>query len=288
VKKLPLLIGFLILIACVTTGRIAPPEPLNPGGGKLEPTQPLHTSTPAPNPTVPPTNVSGDTRAAQDFSDGEALRQFMLTSHQRWDSLWADGQVDYYNPGDQTPIQSTHVQIWVEQPARFRLLTGPTSGAPDDQWISDGSSIRQRGEAASPLPPYIREPFNPPTGFSDTISTYPLSGSIVSPLRDMIFPTGLAQREGVYKIIGYETYASREIVLLDWSYTPGAVADRFWVDAATGVILHWQNFGKGGLQGLNTEMIITQIQYNLKFPESIFSINALLPEKFSASPSDLP
>ena len=287
-KKLPLFIVFMTLLACTSTTRIAPPDPLNPGGGKLEPTQPMHTSTPVPNPTVPPTDTSRNAGTTQDFPDGEALRQFILTSHQRWDSLWVEGQVDYYNPGGRTPIQSTRVQIWVEQPARFRLLSGPTSGAPDDQWISDGASIRQRGEAASPLPPYIREPFNPPTGFSDTIYTHPLSGSIVSPIRDMIFPPGLAQREGVYEIIGRETFAARETVLLDWSYTPGAVADRFWVDAATGVILRWQNFGKGGLQGLNTEMFITKIEYDLQFPESIFSINALLPENFAIAPTHLP
>jgi hypothetical protein len=107
-------------------------------------------------------------------------------------------------------------------------------------------------------------------------------------LGDLFFPASLAQRPGTYSVIGRESIAGRPAILLDWSYTPGAVADRFWVDAETGVILRQQNFGKGGLQGLNTDMFIRAIQYAITPPANTFNTNSVLPGNFASDSTQVP
>jgi hypothetical protein len=269
-----LIILLFTLMACGTVGKIEPP-------------QPIYTRTPAPNPTIPPSAVPPN--PSSNLSDGESVRLFMLSSHTRWQSLWADAQIDDYGTaGSTTPVQSTHLQVWIAQPAQFRVLSGPAGGAPTDILVSDGNNLRQQGGTISPLPPSVREPFSPPTTLSDTVYPHPLGGMLGTPLGDLLYPAGLAQRQGTYQVIGHDMAAGREAVLLDWSYTPGAVADRLWVDAETGVLLRMQNFGKGGQQGLQTDYSINQIIFNESFPVSVFLVNSLLPPAFATDASDIP
>jgi hypothetical protein len=212
----------------------------------------------------------------------------MVFSHNRWDTLWADGQIDWYaGDGSGAISQSSRVQAWIDQPDRLRVLIGAPGGSPQDMWVVDGASLRQYNNPPSPLPLDLATyQFYPPTE-PDTIAMHPLAGFMNTPFSDMLFPTALGQRNGIYQVIGRETFAGREAVLLDWSYTPGAVADRFWIDLVTGVLLHWQNFGKGGLQGLNTEMRLNDLQVDIPLPPQAFVINQPLPAAFASGPEDL-
>ena len=241
-----------------------------------------------PNPTVPPSAVLLEpTQAA--VLDGEGVRQLMLFSHTRWQSLWADGRVDYYAPdGSNQVVQSERLQVWIVQPGQMRVLRGPAGAGPNEMWVSDGFNAREQGGQVLPMPPMEREAFTPPTTFSDTIYPYPLSGYVGYGLGDLLFSTSLAQRPGVYQVIGRENVAGRQAILLDWSHTEGAVADRLWVDAQTGVILRQQNFGKGGLQGLNSEILITAIQYGVNPPANTFNVSSTMPGNFASSYSEVP
>jgi hypothetical protein len=241
-----------------------------------------------PNPTVPPSAVPlSPTQAV--VLDGEGVRQLMLFSHTKWQSLWADAQVDYYaGDGSNTVVQSIRIQVWTVQPALMRVLRGPAQGAPAEMWVSDGYNSREPGGQISLLPPSIREPFTPPTVFSDTIYSHPLGGYVGYGLGELLFSTSLAQRPGTYTVIGSETIAGRPAILLDWSYTPGAVADRFWVDVETGVILRQQNFGKGGLQGLNSDIFIRTIQYAINPPANTFNTSSVMPESFASDYTQVP
>jgi len=239
-----------------------------------------------PNPTVPPSAVPLNPTQGV-VLDGERVRQLMLFSHTRWQSLWADAQVDYYaGDGSNTVVQSMRMQVWTVQPGQMRVLRGPAQGSPTEMWVSDGFNARESGGQISPLS--IQEPFTPPTAFSDTIYSHPLAGYVGYGLGDLLFSTSLAQRPGIYTVIGSESIAGRPAILLDWSYAPGAVADRFWVDAETGVILRHQNFGKGGLQGLNSDIFIKVIQYAINPPANTFNTSSLTPESFAGDSTQVP
>jgi hypothetical protein len=297
-KLFPLILVALTSLACVG---------LVPGGGKSPPSAAWLNRTPAPNPTVPaqmnplPPVQLGEPGGASpippgaapteqvvpggmlpNLQDAQALRLWMLFSHTRWQSAWADIQVDDYAGG---AVQSRHVQFWVQPPGKFRSLLGAAGGAPDDMYIGDGAQVRQRGQPPAPLP--VVDGYNPPSILSYTVYPHPLEGMLGSPSGALLFPQGLAQRPGTYQVLGRETHLGRPVIVLDWSYQPGAVVDRFWVDTATGIVLRWQNYGKGGQQGLNMEMKINALQLDAPLPGQAFAVDGLMPGAFATGYADV-
>ncbi len=278
-----------------------------PGAGRPQPPAAGSLRIPVPNPTIPaqmtplpPVELRGAEMASplppgdalpsqdaldgalSDLQDAQALRLWMLFSHTRWQSAWADIQVDDYAAGT---TLNRRVQVWIQQPGKFRTLIGPLGGAPEDMHAGDSIQVRQRGQPPAPMP--ISIPYNPPSVLSDTVYPHPLEGLLGSPAGALLLPQGLAQRPGTYQVLGQETYLGRPVVVLDWSFQPGAVVDRFWVDVATGIVLRWQNYGKGGQQGLNSEMKINTLQLDLPLPAAAFEINGQMPGAFAARYDDI-
>ncbi len=138
--------------------------------------------------------------------------------------------------------------------------------------MSDGKTITDSTGDRSDLPPAALEPFNPPTTLSDTVYTHPLAGSLGTPVSDLIFPAGLAQRGGQYNLTGKEIIAGREADVVEWSREEGTLIDRFWVDRATGIILRQQNYGKPAGESPIWDIQATHIAVDPLFTDNVFEL----------------
>ena len=202
------------------------PAPQNQSGAPVE----LAT----PTPILPP-ELKGDLE----------IQQLMLTSHTRWHTLHIIYTLNQYPPpGSSLQAEQQNVQVWIQQPAQFKVVISTPKGGPQTSAISDGKVILDSSGMQQSLPPSVLEPFNPPNTPSDTVYMHPLAGFLGTPVSDLIFPAGLAQRGGRYTQTGQELVADRQAYVVEWSREPGKLIDRFWVDVQTGIILRQQNYGK--------------------------------------------
>ncbi|NUM47137.1 MAG: PD40 domain-containing protein [Anaerolineales bacterium] len=236
---------------------------------------------PPPVPGYPPPVPTAEPPAPLTLeSDSETIRQRILLSHTFWQALWADAQITDYVSG--TPAVQ-RVQVWVNQPAQARVLSGKADGTPATLWISDGQMTR----TGEDLSGYGLENFIPPMTESDTVYPHPMTGIMPTPLSSLLFPSGLAQRGGTYRPIAIETVAGRETLVVEWNRPDGPLTDRFWVDTVTGVILHQQNYGKGGDGALTYEYLISNIQFDLTFHPETFNRLAAFPPAFAVAAEDI-
>ena len=210
-------------------------------------------------------------------ADSEAIRLRILFSHTLWDSMWVNAELNDYNGA---VSYAQHTQVWLQQPAKARVLNGPMDGVPAVFWVSDGEKTRSGEDVRI-------EPYNPPTGESNSVYPHPMTYIMPTPLSSLLFPAGLAQRGGSYVPVAIETIAGREALVVDWDAPFGTVIDRFWVDTQTGVILRQQNRGKDGSGQLTSDYIVTAIEYNLGFAQETFSLSADFPSQFAAGSQDI-
>ena len=70
-------------------------------------------------------------------STSAEIQAAMLESAAKWDTIWMDGEITWYDPtGSGQPPQVFHEQAWIDQPgSRFRVLLGP-GDAPAIQMVS--------------------------------------------------------------------------------------------------------------------------------------------------------
>lgn len=210
-------------------------------------------------------------------SDSETIRHKLLTSSSHWRTLWADAMLNSFtSAGTPDPAQAARVQLWIDQNAgRFRLVWGSTQSQVDGASVSDGVSVRRldvtSGQiSGETLPDAARQVFIPPGAGSESIVQHPLTGIIGSPLADQVLSTALAQRGGSFTAQAMDEAAGRSTLVADWTTNDGARVDRFWIDAQTGVVLRWQNFGKSGGGQVQHEYVINSIQYDAEFPSELF------------------
>jgi outer membrane lipoprotein-sorting protein len=230
------------------------PEPQNQLAVQVEP--------PTPTPIMPP-ELKGDLE----------IQQQMLYSHTRWQTLHIIYTVMQYPlPGSSMEPEQQNVQVWIQQPAQFKVVISAPKGGPQTSAISDGKTIVDGYGQAQSLTPYVLEPFNPPNTPTDTISMHPLAGFLGTPVSDLIFPAGLAQRGGEYRQTGQELVADRQAYVVEWSREPGKLIDRFWVDAQTGIILRQQNYGKVNNASPLSDYQATYVEINSPLPADIFSL----------------
>jgi hypothetical protein len=217
----------------------------------------------------------------------------MLHSHKTWSAIFLEAKITVYPPeGSDTLARLTRLQAWVRQPAEALVLSGPRGAPPTSIFVSDGSHYVQADLATGmtsegDIAPFDLEPFIAPEAFSDTINGYPLAGMIGFPAGDLIFPTGLAQRQGVYEVVDFDVLAGRRVLILDWTAPTGVIADRFRIDALTGVLLRQQNLGKtGGGETVQTDIIVTRIVYDPEIPAEVFRVQVPETLQYLDPPAD--
>jgi len=218
--------------------------------------------TPSPSPILPP-ELSGDVE----------IQQLMLKSSQRWKTLQATYTITQFpEPGSEGGMQISSSQFWIRQPAEFKVINGAPGGGPVVTIISDGKTILENDETRSEMPLSASDPFVPPEAPSDTVYLHPLAGYLGTPISDLIFPVGLAQRGGEYRITGQEMIASRQTYVVEWGREAGVIIDRFWIDGETGVVLRQQNYGKQESVSPLSDTQATYIVYNKEFAPAMFDV----------------
>lgn len=246
---------------------------------------PTYTATPAPTPTP--------LEPLDEASDPESIRQRMLLSHTTWRTLWLEAHLVEYPPqGSDLLVSLRRAQIWIRQPAQALVIIGPEAGAADYLWASDGfrfveidarqaTPARLEGE----LPPFVRAPYDPPRVLSDTVTMHPLAGSIGAPAIELAFPAALAQRIGDYRVAGLDTVAGRAALIVDWTAPTGLIANRFRVDALTGLLLRDQALGKtGGGEVVQSDHTVLAVRYDPALPEGFFDLAAFDAPRFLDPP----
>lgn len=246
---------------------------------------PTQETTPKPTITSATTEVISDLAALTIHSTSEEIRQRMLISHTLWHSLWVDGIITgYLGNGSTESSRSTRTQVWITQPARARVLTGPPDGIPTYLWISDGERLRNGEE----VPLHIRQ-WQDGTWEQETgvIYPHPLTGFLPTPLVELLFPSGFAQREGDFQVKYADSIAGRQALVVEWTPSGGHLVDRFWIDTQTGVILRQQNYGKEGNGTQTTEITLLDIVFDPDFPQETFDRLAAFPQVFASKPGEI-
>jgi len=90
----------------------------------------------------------------------------------------------------------------------------------------------------------------------------------------MIFPVGLAQRQGTYELVGEDRVAGRAALIVDFTPQPtGPIVDRFYMDALTGVLLQHQVLDTtAGGERVESDIVVTRIVYDPEFAPDLFRL----------------
>lgn len=283
----------LITTACGANGPASDPAPVR-SPTRVEPvtiTSGEEFTSPTEDQAQTPAETGTDIYAPgpiSESSSSEQIRLKILNSYVNWNTLWVDGELARYNP-DSSLLSHEHFQAWIDQDnARFRVLVGDAGADPKIALLSDGSQIKQYDLESGIVEeldflPILTEPYAPPPKDSGIIYPHPLAGSLLTPIADLLFPSALAQREGNYSVVGSETIAERETLLVDWNPAGGPVVDRLWIDPVTGMILKRQNYGKDGSGSMQTDDTVSRIVYNPNISPEIFSVDLTRVPRFSES-----
>ena len=212
-------------------------------------------------------------------SSSEEIRNAMLQSATKWNTLWMDGLVTWYPAdGSDTPPQVYHEQVWIERSTpRFRTLLGSGEGEAAQFTASDGNLILRmdlktgRSESTS-LPTFAKE------APADS-SPHMLWGQIGTPISEIALSSNYAADQGIYEPTGMEIIAERETLIVEWTRTGTELPQwRLWLDTETGVILKLQEFGKGGGEDVLGERVANQVIYDESFTDALFQAPSSLPQ----------
>jgi hypothetical protein len=242
------------------------------------------TSTPGP---IDQTQDGPDPVTLSFDSTSEEIQSAMLESATKWNTIWMDGTVTWYDPtGSGQPPQVYHEQAWIDQSLiRFRILQGPGEGAADTFKVSEGQTILEMdlasGQSQSrPMPEFAKETHYVPPLEPDAAYPNPLWGQIGTPLSELIFAADYAQNQGTFMPVAVENVAGRKALAVDWTYIQNQESSfRAWLDVETAVILKLQEFGKGGGEEVQSERVVEQVIYDAQFSDNLFAL------QFSELPS---
>jgi len=213
-------------------------------------------------------------------STSEEIQSAMLESATKWDTIWMDGTVTWYDPtGSGQPPQIHREQVWIDQSVnRFRILMGSVDGPAGSFKVCDGATILEvdltSGQSQShPLPDFAKESHYVPPLEPDTAYPNPLWGQIGTPLSELVFSADRAQNQGTFEPVAIENVAGRGTLVVDWTYIQNQQPSfRAWLDIGTAVILKIQEFGKGGGDAVQSELVVNQVVYDASMGDDLFSL----------------
>lgn len=93
------------------------------------------------------------------------------------------------------------------------------------------------------------------------IKRHPLAMLSPDPLVDYLFPVGLAQRQGIYKVVGADEISGRKTTVVEYFWAADDVlpAARYWVDDEIGIIIQVHNLDPEKPDRVLGELIITAL-----------------------------
>jgi hypothetical protein len=248
---------------------------------KMTPTSPAPSNSASASlvPAHPPLGVN---------STSEEIRQTLLNSPYRWQTIFVDAQVT------STTDPSRRVQTWVDQPnLSARVLVGSLAGSVLNMRVSNRMSVLDLNVATghSTLSPFLDESYPipytpvPVTPSAREIISHPLSTAVDPALSTLLFPSDIAQNEGTFKPITTELVAYHLCLVVEWTYINEALPSyRAWVDVSTGVFLRFQQFDKTGGTDLVSEVNVTRVDYDLPYPSTLFDVTVSAMPSFVSDP----
>ena len=213
-------------------------------------------------------------------STSTEIQSAMLASAAKWDTIWIDGTVIWYDPtGSGQPSQVFHEQVWIDQPLnQFRILQGPENAVADTFKVCDGTTVLEmdlkNGQSQSrPLPESAKVPHYVPPVQPGVSNPNLMWGQIGTPLSGLIFSADRAQTQGIFKPVALENIAGRKALAVEWTFDGNQQPSfRAWLDVETAVILKLQEFGKGGGDEIQSELVIDQVIYDATFVADLFDL----------------
>jgi WD40 repeat protein len=213
-------------------------------------------------------------------STSDEIQAAMLESATKWDTIWLDGVVTWFDPtGSGQPPQVFHEQVWIDQSVnRFRILQGAGEGAAATFKVGDGVTILEMdltsGQSQSrPMPDFAKEPYYVPPLEPGASYPNPLWGQIGTPLSELVFSADRAQSQGTFEPVAIEIIAGRQALAVDWTYIQNQQPSfRAWLDIETAIILKIQEFGKGGGDEVQSERVVNQVVYDVPFSDALFNL----------------
>jgi DNA-directed RNA polymerase specialized sigma24 family protein len=196
-------------------------------------------------------------------SDSTSIRERMLMGSILWNSIWEEGQVDFYDPSGylSTPF-SRRYQKWINQDTIGLVLSGPVDSQPDNlKVLFNFPADSLRGTAA-----ILEEQVG--IGFQWS--------AIAGRSTDIVDLTGedaLQSRMSAqtrFKPITTDWLAYREVLIVDQVNVKEVREARLWIDTITGKLLGEQVFSEENDQVLLREARASIIYYDIDLPDDIF------------------
>jgi len=203
-------------------------------------------------------------------STSEEIRTFLLLSERLWVSMWGDASLIQHGPAGFVgrPLAARQ-QVWVSQPGRSRVMTGPLNGQPrEKQIVSDGWIYYQlagfqegsMSQAPSPIPD---------TGL----------------LNELIFPGRGAwiRQAGRFEVVEEVEHAGRQTLVVDQFDEAGLRQRRLWIDHERGVLLGQELFSPVDGSTLVQSLHFAQVVFDKSFPTEVFDPARSWREEFTAN-----
>lgn len=257
------------------------------GCGTLEISLELPQDTGVAVPAQPEPSATGLVSSTQEASitlsldsTSEEIQSAMLESATKWETLWMDGIVTWYDPtGSGNPPQVFREQVWIDQAqSQFRILLGPEDGPAETFKVCDGVTILEMSlpsgaSQSHPLPDFAKaSQFVPPLE-PEHVYPNPLWGQMGTPLSELVFSADRAQSRGTFEPVAVESVAGRQVLIVDWTYVDNPFPSfRAWLDTETAVILKILEFGKGGGEDVQAERVVNRVAYDKPVSDDLFSL----------------
>lgn len=174
-------------------------------------------------------------------SSPEEIKERILSSSQRWYSLWADIVVSFYGPAAYVgpPFTERH-QLWIDQVSGDFQIIGPPQGIPDSfEKIILSSENSPNWSGFQETPDYVKLGSILPwySIKTETVFLFPFAINYLfnSIEQDFLLKSKLF-------VIGEEIIADREAVIIELTSQEDKILVRLWVDAQIGIILKEQYY----------------------------------------------
>jgi DNA-directed RNA polymerase specialized sigma24 family protein len=191
-------------------------------------------------------------------SSPEEVEIRILNANQFWHTLWADFDLVMYGPpGYVGPPHAVRAQVWLSQPNQTLLLTGPVESNPDYHFNGNDQGFFQA--TMDNLLRWYYLSFDPHTVLGAGIE------DLTIPFSDL--------KNGAVKlqILGLDSIAGREALVVDQINSRVETEARLWVDVQTGVILRKRLFAKMDMDTVVLDAFATRISYDVDFPPETFA-----------------
>lgn len=208
--------------------------------------------------------------------DTPVLVARLFDSHNLWKTINGTAEITYYD-GDgaiQQAFQDQFAysadgkvavdlnQLDPDQPTRTLTFISDGTTAMQVLWGSGTYVVQSTGHFMQDITalPTSAAQVETRDGFP-VIKRHPLAMLSPDPLVDFLFPVGLAQRQGIYKVVGADEILGRKTTVVEYFWAADDVlpAARYWVDDGIGIILQVHNLDPEKQGRVLGEIIITSL-----------------------------